>query len=360
MKSLRITSGGLTVLVGMGLVTACDVPTGMPKLEQQWILPVTETSIEVGEFLPDRVGMTEDSTAFTVDVEPIVFNETLGALCPVCQPLDGLTVPKPEFTGVFHESVSPPEDVESAQVQEGRIVVEAENGFDFDPLRPPGGESGTVRLALRDGSPTGPVLDEVLVDGAVEGFAPGATLSRELEYSGPVASDIFVTADVDSPAGGLEPGNWVQIRTSNRIEITATPEVLEAASAEIRVAGEVFDLGATDLDVADISDDMVDQIQSGALQLELVNPWAVGAVLNLTINGPTMDAPVVLIAPIPAAPTSSVRVEVSQAELRAFLGAPGVIMTGQGTVDLGAGTVTLAPGQIMTIETKIDLVILVG
>lgn len=360
MKSLGTMSGGITILVGMGLVSACDIPTGMPKLEQQWILPITETSIEVGEFLPERVGLNEDSTAFTVQVEPVVFEETLGALCPACQPLDGLTVPKPDFTGVFNEMVSLPEDVESAQVQEGMIVVEAENGFGFDPLRPPGGDPGTLRLALRDGGPTGSVLDEVLIDGTVDSFEPGATISRDLEYSGPVASDIFVTADVNSPAGGLEPGNWVPVRISDEIEVTATPEILEAASAEITVAGEVFDLGTTDLEVADISEDTVDKIQSGALMLELVNPWAVGAVLNLTINGPTMDAPVVLIAPIPASQTSSVRVEVSQAELRSFLGEPGVVMTGQGTVDLGAGTVTLAPGQIMTIDTKIDLVILVG
>ena len=78
------------------------------------------------------------------------------------------------------------------------------------------------------------------------------------------------------------------------------------------------------------------------------------------IDGPTMGTPVVLIAQIPAAPTSTVEVAVSQAELQSFLGEPGVVLVGQGTVDQDAGTVTLAPGQTMTIEAKLDLAILIG
>jgi len=360
MTSLKKKVGRITLFVGMGVLSACDIPTGMPKLEQEWILPITGTSIEVGEFLPDLVGLNEDSSAFTLQVEPISFQETLGVLCPACDVLDGLTVPKPAFTGDFHDSVSLPDEVESAQVQEGLVVVEAENRFGFDPLRPPGGETGSFTLALRDGGPNGPILDEVLIDGETTSFGPDAIISRELEYSGPVESSVFVTISVNSPAGGLEPGNWVPISVNDQIRITATPEAIEASSAEIAVAGEVFDLGVTSLEVADVSRDMVDRVQAGSFLLELVNPWSVGAVLTLTIQGPTIAAPVVLIAPIPPTPTSTVVVEFSQAELQSFLGEPNVVMTGQGTVNQDAGTVTLAPGQVMTIDAKLDLVILIG
>jgi len=353
-------AGRITLLVGVGALGACDIPTGMPQIEQEWILPIMGTSIEVGEFLPDLVGLNEDSSAFTLQVEPILFQETLGVLCPGCDVLDGLTVPKPAFTGTFHESVSLPNDVESAQVQEGLVVVEAENRFGFDPLRPPGGETGSFTLALRDGGPNGPVLDEVLIDGETTSFGQNSTLSRQLEYSGPVESSVFVTVMVNSPAGGLEPGNWVPIGIDDEIRITATPEAVEASSAEISVAGEVFDLGVTSLNVEDISEDVVDRLQRGSIVLELVNPWSVGAVLTLTIQGPTMEAPVVLIAPVPPSPSSTVEVELSQAELRAFLGEPNVVMTGQGTVNQDAGTVTLTPGQVMTIDAKLDLVILIG
>ena len=52
--------------------------------------------------------------------------------------------------------------------------------------------------------------------------------------------------------------------------------------------------------------------------------------------------------------------EFSQAELQAFLGEPNVVMIGQGTVNQDAGTATLAPGQVMTIDAKLDLLIVVG
>lgn len=360
MKSLEKTGRRITLLAVMGVLWACDIPTDTPTLEQEWTFPITETSVEVGELLPEDVGLSEDSSAFTLQMDPIFFQETLGNLCGACGPLDGLTVPKPAFEGDFHESVSLPAEVESAQVEEGRIAVEAQNQFGFDPLRPKGGETGTFTLALHDGGPDGPVLDEVVVDGDDTSFGPGTTLNRDLEYSGSVSSSLSVTLNINSPAGGLEPGNWVPIELDDEIQVTATPEVIEAASAGISVAGEVFETGVTALNVEGISKDVVDKVQAGLLQLEIVNPWSVAAVLNLTIVGPTMEAPVVLIAPIPASPTSTVEVEFSQAELRSFLGEPDVILTGQGTVDQNAGTVTLTPGQLMTIFTKLDLVILVG
>ena len=360
MKSLQKTGGRITFLAVVGALWACDIPTDAPKLEQEWILPIAGTSIAVSEFLPDDVGLTQDSSAFTVQVDPIVFEETLGNLCAACAVLNGLTVPKPGFVGDFHESVSLPDDVESAQVREGRVSVDAQNRFSFDPLRPPGGETGTFTLALHDGGPEGPVLDEVVIDGDDTSFGPGTTLTRELEYSGPVGSSFSVTVSVNSPAGGPQPGNWVPIRINDEIQVSATPGVLEAASADITVAGEVFNLGETSLNLAGISKSMVDRVIAGSFQLEITNPWSVGAILNFTIDGSTMDTPVILIAQIPATPTSTVEVEFSQAELQSFLGEPDVFMSGQGTVDQNAGTVTLAPRQVMRIDTRLDLVILIG
>jgi len=360
MTSLRRSAGRTTPLLALGVLAACDIPTDAPKLEQEWIIPLAETTIEVVELLPDNVGLTGDESAFTVEVEPIAFQETLGTLCPACAGLDGLTVPKPAFTGDFTETVLLPEDVESVQVQEARIVVVARNRFTFDPLRPPGGNRGSFTLTLRDGSPTGPILDEIVVDGEDTSFGPGATLTRELEYAGAVSSALALTVTVDSPAGGPEPGNWVLVRLNDQIEATATPQDIEASSAVIDVSGRVFSFGVTELDVEDVSDDIVDRVQEGTIQLDIVNPWSVGAILNLTIVGPTMAAPVVLIAAVPAASTSSVEVDFTQAELQSFLGRPDVVITGQGTVNQDAGTVTLTPGQILTVKSKLDLVILIG
>ena len=57
--------------------------------------------------------------------------------------------------------------------------------------------------------------------------------------------------------------------------------------------------------------------------------------------------------------TSTARVEFSQSELRSFLG-QNVVLGGHGLVDVGAGQVTLSPGQVLTLESQLDLVIRVG
>jgi hypothetical protein len=360
MTSLNKTGGRLTFLLAVGALWACDIPTDSPMTEQKWAIPLSFTSVPVGEFLPDAVGFNEDSSAFTVQIDAISFEEDLGTLCPACAGFDGLTVPKPAFAGSFSESVVLPEDVASVEVQEGVVVVEAQNRFTFDPLRPPGGERGTITLALRAGGPNGEILDQIVVDGATDSFAPGTRLSRELEYSGDIGGSISVTVEVDSPAGGLEPGNWVLVRLNDEVVATATPEDVEASTAEIEVAGETYDLEPTDLDVEDVLESTVEKVQSGTLHLNVVNPWSLGAVATLTIIGPTMAEPVVLIAPIPAAPTSSVEVALSQADLQAFLGQPNVVLTGQGTVDQNAGTIGVAPAQTMTIGTDLDLTLLIG
>jgi hypothetical protein len=360
MKSPEKTGGRIFFLAVVAGQWACSIPTDAPKLEQEWMVPVAETSMDVVELLPTGVGLTNDGEAFTVQIDAILFQETLGVLCEACQGLDGLTVPKPVFSGEFHESVALPEDVRSVQVREGRITVQAQNRFGFDPLKPPGGERGTFTLALHDGGPQGPVLDQIVVNGEDTSFGPLTTLSRDLDYSGSVGSTITVTVNVNSPAGGPEPGNWVPIRLNDEIRVTVTPGVLEAESASIDVAGNVFQFQSAALNVGGFDPSLVDHVTGGSIEMDIVNPWSVGAVLTLVIDGPTMEAPVVVIAPVPATPTSTVEVEFSQAEIQAFLGEPNVFLAGQGTVNPGTSPVTLAPGQTMSIHARLDLAILIG
>jgi hypothetical protein len=329
-------------------------------LEQRWILPAEDTQLEVDELLPDDVSVKPDRSAFTVLADPVSFQESLGSLCPACAPADGQVAFKPAFQADFSEKVSLPDEVESAQLSQGRVMVQAENGLTFDPLRPPGGTPGTLSIALRDGGVGGPILAQVLVDGATTSFAPGATLTRTLEYAGSVTPELWVVTTVNSPAGGMDPGDWVLIRLQDQVSVMATPQILEATSAVVDVAGETFELIDTELDVEDLDDELVDRVVSGAIVMEVTNPWAIGASLTLTINGPTMAAPVVKNLAVPAAPTSTLRVEFSQNELRSFLGEPGIVMTGEGSVDAQTGPVTITPDQLLVIDSTLDLILLIG
>jgi hypothetical protein len=316
--------------------------------------------MEVGELLPTDVSVVPGGSAFAVQADPVTYQETLGGLCAACAPLDGQTAPKPAFDAVFSENVSLPDEVEAAEVSEGRVVVVAFNGLTFDPLRPPGGNPGSISIALRDGGVGGPILAEVQVTGTTTSFHPGATLSRTLEYSGPVTAELWVVTTIDSPAGGLDPGDWVLVRLTDQIQVTATPQTLEATSASVSVAGKTFELIDTELDVEDLDEEIVDRVHSGAAIMEVSNPWAIGASLTLTIDGPTMAAPVVKVVDVPASASSTVRVEFSQEELKSFLGEPGVTMSGDGTVAPEAGFVTVTPDQVLLIESELDLTIRIG
>ena len=350
----------ISLLLLTGSIGGCDIPTEAPILEQRWILPAEEMVMEVDELLPADVSVIPGGSAFTVHTDPVTFQETLGGLCPACAPFHGQTTPKPAFESEFSENVSLPDDVEAAEISEGRVVVVAHNGLTFDPLQPQGGNPGSISIALRDGGVGGPILAEVLVEGATTSFDPGTTLSRTLEYSGPVTAELWVVTTIDSPAGGLDPGDWVLVRLTDEIQVTATPQTLEATSAVVSVAGETFELIDTDLDVEDLDDEIVDRIQSGAAIMEVSNPWAIGASLTLTVDGPTMATPVVKVVAVPASPSSTVRVEFSQAELKSFLGQSDITMSGDGTVAPEAGFVTVSPDQILLIDTELDLTIRIG
>jgi hypothetical protein len=356
-KLLRVPMALLALAIS---VLACDIPTDAPQWEQRWIIPGDETTVGVEELLPSRVQLTPDRSAFAVQVDPVVFQESLGSLCPACQPFDGQNAPKPPFLGDFQEVVVLPEEVEGAQVRSGRIQVVAMHDFGFDPLRPPGGGTGSITVAIRDGGPGGPILDSETVNGAQTAFGPDVTLVRTMDYSGPVSPEIWITVTINSPEGGLDPVHWVPVRIADRVQVTATSQELEATSALVDVSGESFDLIETDLDVEDLDEEVVDRIVSGAFDLEIGNPWSLGASFTLTIDGPTVPSPIAKLVTVPATPTSTVRVDFTESELRSFLGQPNVSMTGQGTVDPGSGAVTLEPDQTLTVDTRIDLVILIG
>jgi hypothetical protein len=112
--------------------------------------------------------------------------------------------------------------------------------------------------------------------------------------------------------------------------------------------------------VEDLDQELVDRVVSGAIDLEISNPWAIGASVTLTIDGPTMGSPIVKAVAVPALPTSTVRVEFSQAELQSFLGQPGVTLSGTGTVASDATSITVTPDQVLVMDGLLDLILRIG
>jgi hypothetical protein len=114
----------------------------------------------------------------------------------------------------------------------------------------------------------------------------------------------------------------------------------------------------TDLGLEDVDADLVERVMSGALELEIQNPWSIGASFSLTIRSPTVN--ITKDFTLAAEGTSTARVEFSQAELRSILGQPNVVLGGYGFVDPSAGSVTLTPDQVLILNSKLDLVVRLG
>jgi len=344
---------GLLALSFLGSFLGCDIPTEAPEWEQRWIVSGEETTIDVESLLPDEITLTPDGSAFAVSVDPISFARTLGDLCTDCQPLDGLFVPKPAFVSSLEESATLPPEVSEATVQTGQIQVVATNGFPFDMLRPAAGVTGTLTMTLYDQSSTGTLLDQIIVDGATESFGVGATLEETLEFSGVISGPLVVVVEVDSPAGDA-----VTINIASTLTVDASVPTLNLSAVQVDVLGQEFTMDDTDLDVEDLDETLVDHLMSGAIVFEIENPWGIGATMTLTIDTPfeTITKPLT----IPSGPESTVRVEFSQSELKAFLGQPNVFMGGSGMVSAAVGSVSVTPDQLLTLDAKMDLVVRIG
>lgn len=335
-------------------LAACEYPTEAPILESRWVVPAEETRFGVSQLLPGEVRLTPDSSAFLVDFDTVRFSESLSALCPACLLADGATVPKPPFLHSFGDAVDFPSRVSAVEVLDGQVALELVNGLNFDPLRPGAGLAGTLTVTLTDPS-DGDVLGALLVDGAQTAFSPGDTLRPVIALAAAtIEGSIAATVTIDSPAG-----DPITIDASLALEATAAPRNVRVASVRVDVSGESVTLDPVLLDVEGVGVDVADRVVEGAFIVDVTNPFGVGGTFDLTIDGPTI-MPIQRSVAIGAEPSSTVTIDFSGAEIRSFLGQPGVILSGGAVVDPAAGIITLGPGQELVLEARLDLTLRIG
>jgi len=326
---------------GCLLFVGCDVPTGLPELEQRWIVPVEEISLPVDELLPDGVSISGGN--FSVAIDPFATNETLATLCGTCVAVNGLTVPSPAFAGSFSVSENLPANVTAAQIASGTIQIVITNGLSFDPIA--GGGTFTVTLSDGDG---GAQLGQVVVDGATESIPGNSSRTETLSIgSASIGTTFFASVSVVSVGGQV-----TTIDITDEITVTATTTSLLVSSATVTVASQSVDFDPVELDLADIDSDITDHIQSGTLILDVVNPFGVSVDGTLNI-GPTTKS-----FSIASGSTSSTSISYTSSELQSFLGQDNITLSGSGTAS--GGSVTVSPGQEMLIEATLDMTIRIG
>ena len=145
-------------------------------------------------------------------------------------------------------------------------------------------------------------------------------------------SDRFtVTISIDSPAGDA-----AIIDITDQLTVEVLPQIILLESADIRIPTDSVTVDPVELGLEDMDEEVVDRVESGALLLDVRNPFQISVSLTLIITGSTF-API--SKPIDVSPgQSDVLVELSGAELRSFLGAPDATFSGMGTVTTAAGS----------------------
>jgi hypothetical protein len=318
------------------------------------VYPAGETEFEVCQLLPAGSLETPDGGGFLIPADTVRFSTTLGDLCPTCIPVWGLRVPKPAFNDEFSGTFLP-EELVSADIVDGGMNVAVQNGFNFDPIRPDSGVFGEIVIALREGGTGGSIKDLERLLGLDTAFPPFTEESASLEFSGRIRDSSVIEISLDSPEG-----DTLLVDIRDRLSVTAAIDTLRVTSAVVNVEGRTFESGPLSLGTGELGPDIVDRLQSGALVLEVSNPWGFPAQLLLTIAEPGAGLLILKEVPMPGVGVTTVRVDFTVEELQSFLGIPDVVVVGTATVDSLASPVIVAPGQELEISTSLDLVLGIG
>lgn len=342
----------VSVLATVAALGACEFPTEPPIFDSRFVIPAEETSLSVAELLPSSIGIS--GNAFTLTLTPVTINRTLGQMCAACVPFNGQTVPYPGFSAVVPATITIPSDVASAALTGGAIQVSITNTFGFDPIEPPGGSTtaGSMTINITN---NGRTLGSTVINDA---FPNGTTRSFSVPLAaGPLQGTIDIGLDIISPPGGAAPANFVTVNTNGGIALTATPQNIAISSANVAITNKTVDVDAVTLDLEDIDDDIAQNVQSGAIILEMDNDFEIAGTLQLRIQGNGVN----IVKNVTIAPgVTTRRVEFSGAELRSILGKT-VTLSISGPVSASTGGfVTITPTDGLNIETKLDLIVRIG
>jgi len=193
-----------------------------------------------------------------------------------------------------------------------------------------------------------------VLDGTTNALPAGLTTIPLNLAPGTITSAIYAEINLDSPVGNL-----VLIDINAALDVTVTVSTVLVSSATINVDGLSVNIDETQLDLEDIDPDIVLNVQSGALILDVQNPFGVAINVVIEIGGPGIDT-LQRVLDIGSGPTSSATLSYTGLELQSFLGKPGVFFRGVGTVVSPGVPATVTPTQVAVIEAKLDVVLEIG
>ena len=345
---MRRPDAGLC-LVALTLALGCDVPTALPTYQTLWSVPAKSTTISVNSLLPAQVTPTADNSAFQVALAPssATITRSLTQDCAACVLANGLTIPKPPFSGSGSTTFAFPAAVSNATLVRDTLTATVTNGFNFDPLRPSASARGYLILTVQNGAN---VVGRDSVDGATTPLPASATLVRKVPLSGTIsaAGGLQVGMQLMSPAG-----DPVIIDASRTITVSGSAGTVFVSQAQVNVANQNVSAAPSTLNLAGVDSSITRRAGGATLELTLTNPFSVSGNLNVTFSGQTPITKSVALA----GGTTTPSVTFTESEIRSLLG-QNVTMTVAGTVS--GSNVTVKPGQAVSVSSRLVLTVNVG
>ena len=147
-------------------------------------------------------------------------------------------------------------------------------------------------------------------------------------------------------------GQVALVNTSEQLTVANTDIGLIISSGTVKLEGHNVEIDPIQLDLEHIDSEITEKIINGSLILDIVNPFGVSLEGEINI-GPTSKG-----FSISESGASTTTISYTVNELRSFLGQKGVTLSLSGTAS--GSSITVRPGQELTIEMKIDCVIRTG
>lgn len=325
------------------LITACDLPTELPRWNATFAVPLEGISIPLTQMLPGGVDVSPDGTAFVISGGSYAAEYYLTNICAPCRPLEGQLVPKPAFQGGIGYPIPLPAGLDSASVVSGSIAFSVANGWAFDPLRPAAGQTGaiTVDVGSRDLESRG----FTAFVGSTHSFPPGSTMPGALTFGGTPVQMPFVHVRFNSPAG-----DPVRIDGQSKLTFVLTSARLVATDVSVTIGQRQITGRSVQLDLTGIDDFIIRRTRGGRLVLAIDNEFAVRGTMTVAIGGGSTSVTKTFTM---AADDATSEVPLTEAELEAMLGRS-VTLTLTGLVGT-AGPAVLTPASTFTVAPLLVL-----
>ncbi len=346
---MRCSGPGLYLGV-LVLSAGCDVPTALPIYETTWSVPAKTTTISVNSLLPsNQVTVTADNSAFQVTLSPstTTITRSLDQDCSPCVASNGLSVPKPSFSGGGSSTLGFPSTVAGATLVNDTLTVTISNGYNFDPLRPSANARGHLILTVQNGTA---IVGRDSVDGATAALPASGTLIRKIPLAGTVsaAGGLQVSTQLSSPAG-----DPVVMDASRTISVSGSAGSVLVSSAQVNLSNQDVAATPSTIDLGGLDSSITRRVNGATLEMTVTNPFDVSGTLDITLTGASPITKSIVLTDGMTKPSMTF----TQDEIQNLLGHT-VTMTVAGTVS--GSNVAVRPGQTVSVASRLVFTLNVG